>query len=275
MDLPSEIRWTGVGHQLSDFSISSTRRHLDVGLSPQQELSAKPELPPFDSSNVSGRETDDKIKQDRGKADGTPIHEYSTHSANSVSLGSSRALDKFNNSPSGTNDILMAVSEDRRERKGLSALKAMSSERQKWNTIDENLDKDVSPLFDDYVPQFDTSFNYRSFEAKQPQTQSHLYSTPVDQSRALDLLYGIPQYRRHVRVMGPPQEAPPPITAPPPPPDEAERLTWRSPQSSGKQELRGTRSYLQQSRNTEESDPSMSQNLAVHFDSSNINISHV
>ncbi|XP_044055684.1 uncharacterized protein LOC122877756 isoform X1 [Siniperca chuatsi] len=282
-DLPPKIRWTGVGLPLSDLSISSQRRHQDVGLSsPQQAPPAEPELPPPDSFNSSSSKSDDKIKQDRGKADVTLVHKYSSLSTNSVSLASSRALEKFDNSPSSTNEILRAVSEDKMERKGLSALKVMSSERRKWDTEDENLDKGASPLFDDHGSQGDTSFNYcRSEEyikslAKQPLTKFLSY-TSADEIRATDLLYDIPRYRMHdIEHIEPLQEAPPPIPATPPP-DEAVGLTWRSPQSNKKQALEGTRSYLQQSRNTEESDPSSltSQNLAVYFDSSNMNISDV
>lgn len=264
--LPPEIRWTGIGRQLSDLSISSPRRHLDEGLSsPQQAPPAEPKRPPPYSSNYSSSKSDDKIKQDGGKADVTLMNKYSSLSTNSVSA-SSRALDKFDNSPSSINETVGAVPE--RARKGLSALKAMSSERQKWDTGDNNLDKDASPPFDD------TTFNYRRPQedtkplAKQPPT----LSTSVGERRATDLLYGIPRYRSH--DIG--DIEPPPIPATPPP-NEAVGLTWRAPQSSKKQGLEGTKSYLQQSRNTDESDPSSltSENLAVYFDSSDINITEV
>ncbi|XP_059197188.1 uncharacterized protein LOC131977776 [Centropristis striata] len=279
VDLPSEIRWTAVGRQLSDRPIPSMRRHLDVGLSsPKQPPLSKPELLPSHSFSSSSSESDDNIKQDRGKADVTLMHKHSSLGANSMSFVSSRVLDKFDTPPSSTNEILRAVSVDSKERKGLSALKAMSSERRKWDTLDGKLDIGPSPLFDDCGSQGDTSFNYRRSEkdikplVKQSLTQSHLSSTPVDERRATDLLYGIPYYRRHnIGGIEPPKEAPPPIPSTPPP-YEAVGLTWRSAQSSKKQELQGTRSYLQQSRNTKESDP---QNLAVSFDSSNVNISEV
>ncbi len=283
LDLPPEIKWTGIGRQLSDLSISSPRRHLDIGFSsPQQAAPAEPEFPPPDSSNSLGSKSGDGLKQDRGKADVTLMHKYSSLSASSVSLASSRAPGKLDNSSGGTNENLRAVSEERRERKGLSALKAMSSERQKWDTQHENIDKGASPLFDGHGLQVDTSFNYRRYEedikplAKQPITQLRLSSISVDERSATDLLPGIPCYKTHYfGGTEPPQEAPPPFPSTPSP-DEARGLTWRSPQSSTKQGLEG-RSYLQQSRNTEESDPSLvvSQNLAVYFDSSNIHISDV
>ncbi|XP_049444498.1 uncharacterized protein LOC125896175 isoform X1 [Epinephelus fuscoguttatus] len=276
LDVPPEIRWTGVGRQLPDHSLPGPRRHPDVGVSsPQQPPPAKPECPPPDSSSS---ESDDNIKQDKGKAYVTLTHKHSSLSASGVSLASSRALDKFDSPPSSTSELLRALSEDTNKRKGLSALKAMSTERQKWDTVERNLDKGASPAFDD------TSFNYRRSEedvkplAKQPLPQLRLSSTSVDERGAKDLLYDIPRYRRH--DMGdtePPQRAPPPVPATPPPPYEAVGLSRRFPQSSKTQGLEGTRSYLQQSRQTEESTSSSltSQNLAVYFDSSNVNISEV
>ncbi|XP_032381888.1 uncharacterized protein DDB_G0284459 [Etheostoma spectabile] len=261
VDLPPEIRWTGVGRQLSDLSFPSPRRDLDTGLSsPQHASSAEPELPQPDSSSIES----DHTKQDRGGADVTLMDKHSSPSSSSVSLAPSRA-------------------EESMERKGLSALKAMSSLRSKWEPLDQNLDKGASPVFDYQDPQSVTSFNYRRSEdikplAKQPLTQSHRSSTSVAERRATDLLYDIPRYRRHdIGGIEPPQRAPPPIPATPPPPYDAVGLTWRSPQSSRTQVLEGTRSYLQQSRNTEGYDPSSlaQQNQGAYFDSSNVNISEV
>ncbi|KAI4829103.1 hypothetical protein KUCAC02_023165 [Chaenocephalus aceratus] len=181
VDLPPELRWTGVGRQLSDLTIP--RRHLDVG-SPQ------------------------------------------------------------------------TVSEDNNERKGLSALKTMSSERRRWDTLDENVDKKAS---------------------LDPLTQSRISSTSAVDRRAKDVLYDIPHYRRHaiggIKAL---QGAPPPIPATPPPQYEPVGLTWRSPQSSKQQGFLGSRSHLE-SRNTDEFDSSNpnSQNLEVNVDSLNVNISEV
>ncbi|XP_074492257.1 uncharacterized protein lrrc66 isoform X2 [Sebastes fasciatus] len=240
VDLPPEIRW---------------RRHLGVGLSSPP---AEPDLPPPDSSNSSSSESDDNIKQDKGKADVPLMHKHSSLGAYSVSLASSRALDKFDSPPSSTNEILRAASEERNERKGLTALKAMSSERQRWDTLDESLDKGASPIFDDHRTQGDGK-GIRPL-AKQPPTQ-------LQQRSALDLLYGVPRYRRH--DIEPPQGPPPPIPATPPP-YEAVGLTWRSPQSGTKPGLGGT-------GNTEESDssPLTTQKLAVYLDTSDVNISEV
>ncbi|KAK9518924.1 hypothetical protein VZT92_021690 [Zoarces viviparus] len=225
MDVPPEIRWTGVGRQLSDFSIPNPRRHLDVGLlSPP----AEPQLPPPDSSNSSS-ESDDNTEQDIGRAEVPLMQKHSS-------------LDTF--------DTLKAASEARNERKGLGALKVMSSERLMWDTTDENLAKSESPLFEDYGPQGDTRFDYRKSEEVRSSTL-----------RVTDLLYGIPRYRRHdIGGTGPPQEAPPPIPATPPP-YEAVGLTWRSPQSSTTEE--SVRSAL------------TPQNLAGYSDFSNENISEV
>ncbi|XP_068581362.1 treacle protein-like [Cebidichthys violaceus] len=225
-----EIRWTGVGRQLSDLSIPSPRRHRDVGLSSPP---VEPELPPPDSSNSSSSESDDNTKEDKGRAEVSLMQKHSSLGARSV------FLDTF--------DTLKTASEVRNERKGLGALKAMSSERRKWDTTDETLAKSASPLFDDYGPQSDARFDYRKSE-KEVRSST---------SRATDLSYGIPRYRRHdIGGTGPPQWAPPPIPATPPPPYKAVGRTWRSPRSS----------------NTEESVRSSltPQNLAAYSDFSNI-----
>ncbi|XP_067453708.1 uncharacterized protein [Thunnus thynnus] len=276
VDLPPEIRWTGVGRHLSDLSISSPRRHLDVNLlSPQQAPFAKPEHPPPDSSNSTSSEGDDKIKQGRGKVDATSMHKYSSLSSSSISLSSSRVFGKLDNSSTNTNEIWRVVSTDRGERKGLSALKAMSSDRQKWDTEDEKLDIGTSPLCDDQGPQRDMSSNHHRSEeyikplAKQTKPEALLSSTSINERSAEDLLYDIPRYRSHViEAIDPPQELPPPVPETPPP-DEAADLTWRSPQNSTNKEYESRRSNLQQRRSMEEPDPSLTpENLAVYFDSS-------
>ncbi|KAK5869892.1 hypothetical protein PBY51_024575 [Eleginops maclovinus] len=194
VDLPPVLRWTGVGRQLPDLTIPSPMRHLYYGSSsPQQVPPAGSELPPPDSS---GSESDDEVKQGKGKADVTWMNKHSSLSAKSVSLSSSRALDKIDNPPSSRNEIMKAAPEDKNERKGLSALKVMSSERRHWDTLDVNVDRKAS---------------------LQPLTQSQITSTSVE-SRVIDLLYGIPHYRRHdIGGVKRSQGAPPPIPATPPP----------------------------------------------------------
>ena len=238
VDLPPEIRWTGIGRQPSDLSISSMRRTLDINSSTS---SAQPELSLLDSFN------------------------YSSLSTKSIHLASSTAIDKSDNLPDSLNNVSRAVPEDRRQSKGLSALKAMSSERRKWDTQAENLDKGASSLFDD--PQFDNSFYNRRPEK----------DIKPPEKRATDLWYDIPHYRRHdIGGIDQMQEMPPPLPATPPP-DEAVELKWGSPQSSMKQGFAGTRSYLQLNRNRVELDPSSntSQSLTGYFDPINTNISHV
>ncbi|CAK6956117.1 uncharacterized protein LOC122988751 [Scomber scombrus] len=276
VDLPPEIRWKG---HLSDLSISSPRRHMDVIVSsPQQAPPSKPEP---DSSDSSSSETDDEVKQERRKADATPIHEYSSLSPSSVSLSSGRALGKLDNLSSNTNEIWRVVSEKREERKGLNALKAMSSERQMWDTEHKNLDMGTSPLCDDQRQQGDiSSYHHRSEEYIKPlakQSKLLFSSTSVHERKAEDRLYGIPSYRRHAAVaIAPPQELPPPIPATPLP-EEAADLSWRSQQNSNKQGRESTRFNLQQQRSMGQADPSspISENQTDYFDSPNANISSV
>lgn len=268
VDLPSDIRWTGVGRKLPDFSVPSPTRYMEVALiSPQQELS------PFDFSSGPSREMNEGIKQDIGKADRTLTPTYFTHSISNVSPVASRAPHEFNNLPGDTHGILMDTPVDRGARKGLSALKAMSSERRNWDSEDPRSDVN---------PQFDTHFNTQSFEvdiipqAKQPQTQPPLISAQIVETTPSDFTYGIPQYRRHVVGHTPPsQEAPPPVPFTPLP-DEAGMTKWRSSHTSVAGEMNGTKSYFRQSASTKESDPSkVTQNMAASFDSSNTNITLV
>uniref|UniRef100_A0AAQ4Q6T8 Immunoglobulin domain-containing protein n=1 Tax=Gasterosteus aculeatus aculeatus TaxID=481459 RepID=A0AAQ4Q6T8_GASAC len=91
----------------------------------------------------------------------------------------------------------------RNERRGLGALKAMSSDRRKWDATEGNWASVAAPRSDD------TRFeNHRSAGEVESST-----------SRETDLLYGIPRYRRHdLGGTGPPREAPPliPTTQSPP-----------------------------------------------------------
>ncbi|KAM7410396.1 hypothetical protein PAMA_001710 [Pampus argenteus] len=212
----AEISWMGVSRHLSDLSIS--KRHLDASLSYPP---AKPEHLPPDSSNSSSSESDDKIKQERGKADATSMHKYASLGLSSVSLSSSRALGKFDNSSSNTNEIWRVSPEDRKERKGLSALKAMSSERRKWDTEDKKVDTGTS-LYDDHQGDI-SSIHHRSEEyikplVKQSKPELLISSTSANERKASDLLYAIPLYKRH--DFEAPQELPPPIPATPPPDED-------------------------------------------------------
>nr|XP_024654329.1 leucine-rich repeat-containing protein 66 isoform X3 [Maylandia zebra] len=244
-DIPPEIKWTGVGHHLSKISTPALKTGLNT-TPPQQASPAKPELPQLYSSSIK---SDVKIKQDSWKSDVKPTHKFSSISANSTSSASGGALHRLYNSPNTTYEnpspILLS---DRKERKGLSALKVMSSERKMWDTVD--FSGDVSPTADDHSPQVDTGVYYRKSEPDiKPLPRLHLPSASPDERRATDLLYDLPRYRSH--DIKPPQVAPPPIPVTLPP-EEAVGLSWRSPQDNKKHGSEGNRTYQQQRQNTEE-----------------------
>ncbi|KAL4000202.1 large subunit ribosomal protein L19e [Sarotherodon galilaeus] len=245
VDIPPEIKWTGVGHNLSKISTPALKTGLNT-TPPQQASPAKPELPQLYSSSIK---SDVKIKQDSWKSDVKPTHKFSSISTNSTSSASGGALHRLYNSPNTTyeNPSPLLLS-DMKERKGLSALKAMSSERRMWDV--EDFSGDVSPTVDDHSPQADTGLYYRKSEPdNKPLPALHLPSASSGERRATDLLYNVPRYRSH--DIKPPQVAPPPIPVTLPP-EEAVGLTWRSPQDNKKQGLEGNRSYQQQRQNTEE-----------------------
>ncbi|XP_026015909.1 uncharacterized protein LOC113016928 isoform X2 [Astatotilapia calliptera] len=244
-DIPPEIKWTGVGHHLSKISTPALKTGLNT-TPPQQASPAKPELPQLYSSSIK---SDVKIKQDSWKSDVKPTHKFSSISANSTSSASGGALHRLYNSPNTTyeNPSPLLLS-DRKERKGLSALKVMSSERKMWDTVD--FSGDVSPTADDHSPQVDTGVYYRKSEPDiKPLPRLHLPSASPDERRATDLLYDLPRYRSH--DIKPPQVAPPPIPVTLPP-EEAVGLSWRSPQDNKKHGSEGNRTYQQQRQNTEE-----------------------
>ncbi|CAI5640603.1 unnamed protein product [Oreochromis niloticus] len=245
VDIPPEIKWTGVGHNLSKISTPALKTGLNT-TPPQQASPAKPELAQLYSSSIK---SDVKIKQDSWKSDVKPTHKFSSISTNSTSSASGGALHRLYNSPNTTyeNPSPLLLS-DMKERKGLSALKAMSSERRMWDV--EDFSGDVSPTVDDHSPQADTGLYYRKSEPdNKPLPALHLPSASSGERRATDLLYNVPRYRTH--DIKPPQVAPPPIPVTLPP-EEAVGLTWRSPQDNKKQGLEGNRSYQQQRQNTEE-----------------------
>ncbi|XP_029002775.1 protein clarinet [Betta splendens] len=151
------------------------------------------------------------------------LSDLSVHSAGR-NLDMSPQTPEPDKSTGRTNEILKTLSEEKREKRGLNALKVMSSERRTWETEE--------PL--DLGPRHDTSFNHRwSEDVKQPLKQFHVSSTSTDERRAADLLYGVRSYRSRDRGhIEPPQEAPPPVPETPPP-DEAAEPTPRSPWGSG------------------------------------------
>ncbi|CAJ1059972.1 uncharacterized protein LOC122877756 isoform X1 [Xyrichtys novacula] len=281
-ELPPELKWTGVGRQMPDMPNLSPESRLGVGYS---RPPAEPELPPPDSSSSSSSESDDEIKQDRVNPDVTLTHEYSSLSGVTVSSASARTLTTDDNSSIRTDEIWKGISEEKRERKGLSALKAMSSLRHQWDTTDGQFDNSTS-VFDDFGPSVKTNLSYsRSEEPIRPlATQSlrqvplYLSSASVDERKATGVSYEIPSYRRHdFGDMVPPQETPPPIPTTPPPSDEALGLTWRSRQNSWKQRSEGTRYYVTQSGYTTGTNSTSltSENLKDLLDSSKSPITEV
>nr|XP_043900594.1 serine-rich adhesin for platelets-like [Solea senegalensis] len=121
MDLPSEISQTVISRH---FSTSITSRHRDVDLpSPQEAPPAVPECSPPDSPDFS------RGKNDRGRTDMTLLNTYS--------YPISTRFGKVDNTAASST---MAVSENKREKRGLTALKVMSTERLKWDIQEEDLE---------------------------------------------------------------------------------------------------------------------------------------
>ncbi|XP_034035110.1 uncharacterized protein LOC117518160 [Thalassophryne amazonica] len=243
VDQRLEIRWTSVGHHLPDLSLSRQRRYMAGNhLTLQQGPPAGSEHQRLNSSSSSSSESEGK----QATADTLQMHKYSDFTAN-------KGIYKFDNLSNVTSEVVSR--EDGGEKKGLSALKAMSSERNKWEK-DEDLRKSASHKYGDQAStiQSATNFNYLSsvkdiqMLTKQSLPDS-LQSSSVDDKRALELLYHIPQYRTHVF------RTPPPPRLDTPPPDEAPSLTWRSQHSFNKQNWRSVSPYLQQ-RGMEESEQS-------------------
>ncbi|XP_061834055.1 uncharacterized protein [Nerophis lumbriciformis] len=138
-------------------------------------------------SGVSGRLSDLSIGQQQ---------ELQTTSSNSLSSVSTDAM--WNRRTA-----------DKREKRGLSALRAMSSERETWDR-EESVDPPSDAL---------GSFQHES---------ELLFSARSASSRATDFSYDIPRYRTHAQ---PAQEIPPPIPETPLP-DEAVELSGRSAQKT-------------------------------------------
>ncbi|TWW57572.1 hypothetical protein D4764_07G0002910 [Takifugu flavidus] len=175
---------------------------------------------------------------------------------------SSRYRETVENSPSSPNKILRMQSDNGRERRGLNALKAMSSERKKWDMHSESV-MDASPQFNGYESPISTRFYTGSSEGQKPQTQLPPSSNAEHMERVQHLVYGVPLYRRH--AFG---TTPPPIPATPPP-DEIEIPAWRSPQSI--ERLPGIRTHPYQSGPS----TTKSEDVAEHFDNPYNNISGV
>ncbi|XP_061593958.1 uncharacterized protein LOC133458263 [Cololabis saira] len=189
-----EIKQTDVGHHLPDLPISKATS-VNVLTSLQQAPSAEPRSASRDSSSSVSFE----IMQDHEKS-ATLLHKYSSLTSKSVTPSTSDIYDKLGSSPGRTFETSTVVSEDKSERRGLSALKDKSLEMRKW---DSDLDKDAAPLFDDQHPQGGTQVDDSSYTAdtevlsEQQLPNPNLDSASANEKKILNLLYGIPQYRKH------------------------------------------------------------------------------
>ncbi|XP_013882991.1 uncharacterized protein LOC106531635 [Austrofundulus limnaeus] len=185
--LQHEIRWMGVGHHLSGFSNSNPASMNAVLPTLQQASLAEPRSLPFEDS--SSTSVTDKM-QDSGKLDKILMNKYSSLDSESASPPSIGTFDLFGISP---------ASMDKKEKKGLGALKIMSLERRLW---EKDLSKDPSLPTDDSGSQ-DDNFSYSQFEkdtkisSKEPVKLASTSSLDKKRDADLLLLYGIPRYIRH------------------------------------------------------------------------------
>lgn len=255
VEVPPEIKWNGTGRRPTPIS---SRRPADGGELTQRAEPTKMEVSLLDDSIIPSEM--DYIQRER--QDEVLIPTQWRHIASSDPV-SSRYLDALKNSPSVPNKVPRVESENHRERKGLNAIKAMSSERKKWDTHNDSV-MDASPQFNGYDSPLSTRFNMGVSE--EPKAQMQL--PPHSNERVQNLLYGIPPYRR--RAAG--ATTPPPVPATPPP-DEIVIPPWRSPQSS--ERLRGIRMHPYQSTNSREPGPSTTENVEEHFNNPYNNISRV
>uniref|UniRef100_A0A674MJ47 Ig-like domain-containing protein n=1 Tax=Takifugu rubripes TaxID=31033 RepID=A0A674MJ47_TAKRU len=236
VEVPPEIRWNGIGRQPMPIS---NPRSADGGELTQRWEPTKMEVSLLDDSNIPIGTNVLIPTEWRGSAISDPV--------------SSRYRETVENSPSSPNKILRMQSDNGRERRGLNALKAMSSERKKWDMHSESV-MDASPQFNGYESPISTRFYTGSSEGQKPQTQLPPYSNAEHMERVQHLVYGVPLYRRH--AFG---TTPPPIPATPPP-DEIEIPAWRSPQSI--ERLPGIRTHPYQSGLS----TTKSEDVAEHFD---------
>ncbi|XP_077391693.1 leucine rich repeat containing 66 [Festucalex cinctus] len=175
----AEIRWTGLRTRLSDLS-----KHPNPSLPSTREGLQK---------TLAGSITQEVARE-----------KQSTTMTRSLNL-SSGSLSSF------STDAMSKGASQKRERRGLSALKAMSSERQTWDSVDEKLN---------YFQESGSSGNFN-------QDRSELLISYTSTSNAEDVSYDIPRYRTHAPLI---KEIPPPVPTTPLP-DDAVELTWNSKSS--------------------------------------------
>ncbi|XP_072295155.1 uncharacterized protein lrrc66 [Eucyclogobius newberryi] len=212
IELPPNLRWTSVGSHLSEHPVP-IRQHGSFTLSPP--MSSPPTISKDRSSDSSSSEDEQK------EVKTTSVVTQKTYNPRSVT---------FNTSPT----ILTAATfEEKTERRGLSALKAMSSDRKYWDSQYETVTESV-PISVDFTPEQHTVYR-RTVDVKTKMSQPLTYSSvspTLDERRREDMLYGIPSYKRHTVKSIELSQGPPPPVPSTPLPEESIDFTWRSPQTS-------------------------------------------
>ncbi|XP_020558517.2 leucine-rich repeat-containing protein 66 [Oryzias latipes] len=194
------MRQTGAGHGIPSLFINKERNvKASLHLIPPENLTS----PPCESNEKVA-----EILQDNRKPVTLGL-EYSSPGPVNDSSSFTSNPETFGSFSDGTNEALKSVFEDKTERRGFSALAAMSLARRQWDT---DLDRDESLSSDDHILQDRGHFLYSRNETDRVLSEPQSPSASENDKRVLDLLYGVPSYRSHgFRNIKPPQEAPPPV----------------------------------------------------------------
>ncbi|XP_023195731.1 leucine-rich repeat-containing protein 66 [Xiphophorus maculatus] len=190
-DLMEKIKWTHVGHHLPDLSSSKSREGVDVTSKSLPQASFTELTSPSNDSESST--TAFSILQLSKKSDATQTHKYSSLGPEVAPSPSGDVLRVLGNSSQRTPEIQRAALGDKNERKGLSALKAMSRDRRNWEG-----DEDRHLVFD--TQDGSISSHSQSEKDKVLSQQSQIHSPSASESKKdmdLLLLYGVPRYKRH------------------------------------------------------------------------------
>ncbi|XP_054902292.1 uncharacterized protein LOC129370361 [Poeciliopsis prolifica] len=190
-ELMEKIKWTRVGHHLPDLS-SSKSEGVDVTSKSLPPASfTEPTSPSNDSASST---TAFSILQLSKKSDATQTHKYSSLGPEvAPSPSGEETLRVLGHSSQRTPEMQRTALEGKSERKGLSALKAMSQERRNWEW-----DKDTHLVFD--TQDGSISNHSQSGKDKVLSQQSQIHSPSASESKKdmdLLLLYGVPRYKRH------------------------------------------------------------------------------
>ncbi|XP_017159952.1 serine-rich adhesin for platelets isoform X2 [Poecilia reticulata] len=190
-DLMEKIKWTRVGHDFPDLSRSKSGGGVDVtSKSLPQDSFTELTSPSYDSASST---TAFSILQLSKKSDATQTHKYSPLGPEVTPSPSGDVLSVLGNSSQRTPEMQRAALGGKTERKGLSALKAMSRERKSWEW-----DEDTHLAFD--TQDSSVSSHSQSEKDKVLSRQSQIHSPSVSESKKgidLLLLYGVPRYKRH------------------------------------------------------------------------------